>query len=128
MRLWLPYPPSDNHYYTVWNGRKIPSGAAKKYWQAVSLACTAQNAQHVVGRITLEMWIHRDNRVQFDIGNLIKATQDSLTKAGVYEDDRFIDHLLVHRGPLKVEPHVIVHLEGEEPASVDLFADLPTES
>lgn len=123
MHLHLPYPPTDNHYYTIFNNRKVPSSQAKKYWKDVSQECTLQEAQHVVGRITLEFWIYRDNKVQFDIGNLVKAVQDSLTKAGVYADDRFIDHLLVHRGPVKPNPHIVVHLEGEMPGSVDLFAN-----
>lgn len=127
MRLFLPYPPTDNHYYTIWMNRKVPSGDAKKYWKAVSQECTLQEAQHVAGRITLEFWIYRENRVQYDIGNLVKAVQDSLTKAGVYADDRFIDHLLVHRGPVKPNSHIVVELTGEEPAGVDLFADMPVE-
>lgn len=127
MRLHLPYPPSDNHYYTIWMNRKVPSSAAKQYWKAVSQECTLQEAQHVVGRLTLEFTVYRDNKVQYDIGNLVKAVQDSLTKAGVYIDDRFIDHLLVHRGPVKPNPHIIVELTGEEPAAIDLFADMPVE-
>jgi Holliday junction resolvase RusA-like endonuclease len=123
MRLVLPYPPTDNHYYTIWMNRKVPSGAAKAYWKEVSIACTAQEAQHVIGRLTLEIWTHHEADYQYDIGNLIKATQDSLTKAGVYLDDKYIDLLIVHRGGIrKGNKHIIVHLEGEMPESVDLFA------
>lgn len=125
MRLWLPYPPPLSRYHVVFNNRILPSKDAKHYWKAVSLACTEQNARHVMGRIKMEVISCRDDKREYDLDNLMKAIQDSLTKAGIYADDRFIDELTIRRGPVKPTPHIIVHLTGEYPGSADLFAEQP---
>jgi crossover junction endodeoxyribonuclease RusA len=121
LMLRLPYPPSDNGYYTVWTNpetgiaRKILSKAGREYLKAVSKACTEQGARHVAGRITLEYWLHRDDRRGFDISNTVKAVQDSLTQAGVYRDDMDIDTVIIHRGVVQEKANIEVLLTGEMP-------------
>jgi crossover junction endodeoxyribonuclease RusA len=121
LMLRLPYPPSDNGYYTVWTNpktgiaRKILSKAGRAYLKAVSKACTEQGATHVAGCITLEYWLHRDDRRGFDISNTVKAVQDSLTQAGVYRDDMDIDTVIIHRGVVQEKANIEVLLTGEMP-------------
>lgn len=122
--LRLPYPPPLSRYHVVFNNRILPSKDAKAYWKAVSLACTEQEAQHVAGRIKMQVVAYRTDRREYDLDNLMKAIQDSLTKAGIYADDRFIDDLWIQRGSLHNEQCVYVTLEGEMPESVDLFAGI----
>ena len=122
LMLRLPYPPSDNGYYTVWTNpktgiaRKILSKAGRAYLKAVSKACTEQGATHVAGCITLEYWLHRDDRRGFDISNTVKAVQDSLTQAGVYRDDMDIDTVIIHRGVVQEKANIEVLLTGEMPS------------
>ena len=74
------------------------------------------NAEHVAGRITLEYWLHRDDRRGFDISNTVKAVQDSLTQAGVYRDDMDIDTVIIHRGVVQEKANIEVLLTGEMPS------------
>lgn len=91
----LPWPPSNNHYYTVVRGRKILSKAGRDYATSAVVACAGQGrpAKPLSGRLRVEVVVCPPDRRKRDLDNLAKPVLDALTKGGVIEDDSLIDDL-----------------------------------
>lgn len=95
----LPWPPSNNHYYTVARGRKILSPEGRAYGEAAALACAGQKrpVQPLSGRLGVEVLVSPPDRRRRDLDNMLKPVLDVLTRAGVIEDDGLIDNLWIVR-------------------------------
>lgn len=112
--LTLPFPPSTNTYWRHLSkgplaGRTLLSEAGRTYREAVRklvLAehCPTHAAEHRLS-VQIDAWM--PDRRRRDLDNMLKATLDALTHAGVWADDSQIDHLSIRRmvgigGMLKV--------------------------
>lgn len=91
----LPWPPSINHLYGRHGNRTFIKKAGTEYHRRV---------QELVGKITpflgrLEVAIEvfEPDKRRRDMDNLLKISQDSMQKAGVFKDDSQIDKLLIER-------------------------------
>ena len=92
----LPFPPSVNSYWRTFQGRMIISAAGRSYRKAVQDAVILQKANKQLGgklRVVIEAF-RPDNRIR-DLDNLLKASLDGLTHAGVYLDDSQISDLRI---------------------------------
>ena len=92
----LPWPPSVNRYWRSVAGRVLISQEGRAYREAVLAQMMIQRkaATHT-GKLVMEIEAWRpDNRVR-DLDNLLKATLDALTHAGVYKDDSQIVDLRI---------------------------------
>lgn len=92
----LPWPPSVNRYWRSVAGRVLISQEGRAYREAVLAQMMIQRkaATHT-GKLVVEIEAWRpDNRVR-DLDNLLKATLDALTHAGVYKDDSQIVDLRI---------------------------------
>jgi crossover junction endodeoxyribonuclease RusA len=90
MRLTLPYPPSDNHLYTVAHGRKVLSATGREYYRQVGQECLVQLAglpRHLSTALTVSVDLYPPDQRRRDTANAAKALGDSLQKAGVILDD-----------------------------------------
>ena len=97
IELTLPWPPSVNHYWRMWQNRMVISAEGRKYRKAVADQVLIQRgARHLTGKVkvTIEAW-RPDNRKR-DLDNLLKAVLDGLKNAGVYEDDSLIVDLRIY--------------------------------
>ena len=95
--LTLPWPPSVNKYWRTFQGRMIISAEGRSYRKAVADQVMIQRgAKHYEGklRVVIEAW-RPDNRRR-DLDNLLKATLDALTHAGVWADDGLIVDLRIY--------------------------------
>ena len=97
----LPWPPTVNTYWRSVGGRVLISKNGREYRQAVAELAAAEDwpkfgAQRVSVRI--EAWMPDKRRR--DLDNLLKSLLDSLTHAGVLDDDSQIDWLAIWRAPL----------------------------
>lgn len=100
IELTLPWPPSVNHYWKMWQGRIVVGTEGKKYRKAVMDQILIQRGiKSIQGKmkVTIEAW-RPDNRRR-DLDNLLKATLDSLTHAGLYYDDSLIVDLRIYWAP-----------------------------
>lgn len=87
-----------NHYYGHWRGRVVVKTEGKRYWAAVrSKLDGVLTLKHQLGLVLLVC--PPDGRKR-DLDNVLKCLLDSLTKAGLWEDDGQIDHLALIRGPI----------------------------
>jgi crossover junction endodeoxyribonuclease RusA len=97
----LPWPPTVNTYYRNVKGRAIISAGGREYREAVAKLALSEawpkfGAQRV--SVHIEAWMPDKRRR--DLDNLLKSLLDSLTHAGVWDDDSQIDGLAIWRAPL----------------------------
>jgi crossover junction endodeoxyribonuclease RusA len=97
----LPFPPSTNTYWRSVPGKGVLiSQKGRTYRSAVQALAVSQGwrkfgAARVT--VTIEAWMPDKRRR--DLDNLLKATLDALTHAGVWDDDSQIDELRISRAP-----------------------------
>jgi crossover junction endodeoxyribonuclease RusA len=97
----LPFPPSTNHYWRHVGRRVLISREGRQYRQAVAELAAAESwpkfgAQRI--SVQIEAWMPDKRRR--DLDNLLKSLLDSLTHAGVWDDDSQIDGIAIWRAPL----------------------------
>lgn len=89
----LPYPPSVNRLYRSINGRSILSRVGREYYRNVVPIAEATGI-NVRGPYVLIIRAHRPDKRRRDVGNLEKIVSDTLSKAGVIEDDSHAQAIL----------------------------------
>jgi len=97
----LPWPPTVNTYYRNVHGRTLISAKGRQYRQAVAELAADQEWPKFGNKrvsVQIEAWMP-DNRRR-DLDNILKSALDSLTHAGVWDDDCQIDGLAIWRAPL----------------------------
>ena len=118
----LPFPPSVNNLYATVMGRKVLSKRGREYHAEVATAMVRQQylrfgAQRVGYRVT----VFPPDRRRRDLSNLVKAMEDALTNAGLWDDDSQVDDLQLVRshvakgGSLYVEAWSIEQQDTEIP-------------
>jgi crossover junction endodeoxyribonuclease RusA len=117
MLLYLPYPPSINHYY-----RTVPvktrtkrvscqpkiSKEGRTYRQAIVKLIEDLDVAKVDGRIGVRLQVHPPDHRRRDLDNVQKPLLDALKHAGMYEDDSQIDWLLTERMPVTDQAGMVV--------------------
>lgn len=100
IELTLPWPPTVNTYWRMYQNRMIISEAGRKYRVAVAEQVLLQaRGKMTIGpvKVTIEAW-RPDNRKR-DLDNLLKAVLDSMGHAGLYVDDSLIVDLRIYWAP-----------------------------
>jgi crossover junction endodeoxyribonuclease RusA len=97
IELTLPWPPTVNTYWRNFNGRTIVSARGRSYRKAVADQVLIQHAaKHIDYAVKVEIQCFRPDRRRRDVDNLLKALLDSMTYAGVMQDDALIEDLRVY--------------------------------
>ncbi len=97
-RITLPWPPGNNHLFSVFRGRKIKSKKGREYTALVNQYILESNQQYnLTGRLKVKINAYPPTRARRDLDNLFKAPLDSLTQAGVIADDSLIDDVRMIR-------------------------------
>lgn len=103
--LRLPFPPSVNGYWRVWQGMNRLSKRGRQYRVDVLAGIAASDvpAEPFSGRLKVLIELTMPDNRKRDLDNHGgKAVLDALEYAGVYLDDAQIDELIIRR--LHVEP------------------------
>jgi crossover junction endodeoxyribonuclease RusA len=123
--LLLPYPPSVNQY---WRHRIIKgktsfvsvyvSSEGVKYQRDVHASVLKQIGKQkpIENRVAVVIQAQMPSKHRRDLDNILKATLDSLTKAGVWLDDEQIDRLEVVRCGVKKPGGIRVLISELKPA------------
>lgn len=115
----LPFPPTVNSYY--FKG-KILSSKGRKYSQSVEEAVHEQGVHlELTASLNMAVILYMPDRRTRDLDNYMKALQDSLTKAGVWQDDKQIDQLTIYRGCVISKGKAIVRISEGAPVLPDGF-------
>ena len=88
INLTLPYPPSVNAYWRVWDGRILLSKRGREYRKRAE-ACVLMAGCPSIGKARAHVDIRAyppDRRVR-DLDNIRKAVNDALEACGVVEND-----------------------------------------
>lgn len=118
----LPWPPSTNR---IWRNvsvagkpRTLLSQEGRVYRKAAADACMLNRLVNLqlAGRLVVELFACPPDRRARDLDNILKATLDALTHAGVWNDDSQIDLLTVQRGQVVKGGGVLVTISIKEAA------------
>lgn len=117
MQFTLPYPPSVNTYWRKTMRGNRPntyiSEEGKAFRENVKAIVLESNDRDMfVCPVELSVILHAKDRRARDIDNCLKALMDSLTHAGVWDDDNRVDKLTVIRGEIdREDPRAEVLIE-----------------
>lgn len=126
MKLKLPFPPSVNTYWRAPNkgplkGRHLISKAGRKF-RSEACAAIIDQLRRLPKPSTepaaVEILLYPPDSRNRDIDNYNKALLDSLTHAGVWEDDSQVKRLLVEWGPVVKGGRVEIMISRFEPTAV----------
>ena len=95
--LELPYPPSVNHIYNYTRCGVFLKKEVKAYRFVVRGIVRSLRMHPVRWRLAVVIDLYPPDRRKRDLDNTLKSLLDSLTHAGVIEDDSCIDDLHVRR-------------------------------
>lgn len=109
----LPYPPSLNHLYATYRGRRILSRAGRAYKALVAANPIVREGLNMTGELKLKIDVYRPSR-RGDLDNVLKALLDSLTGI-VWADDSQIVEIHARRFDDKKVPRVEIEIEAKEP-------------
>jgi crossover junction endodeoxyribonuclease RusA len=100
----LPYPPSVNTYWRHPSrgplaGRHLISQEGRAYREAIRAHVAELKDKTVTGPVAVDIEAFFPDRRKRDLDNILKSLLDSLTHAGVWEDDSQIVDLRIRKGP-----------------------------
>lgn len=95
MNIKLPYPPSINHYWGQFRGRKYLTKKATIFREAIKLA--VENEVKIKGFFSVKVILVAPDKRKRDIDNPLKPLIDALQHAGIFEDDYYMDTLICIR-------------------------------
>ena len=105
----LPYPPSLNRAYRTYRGRVILSKVARDYVKLVADEVGSRKLM-LSSRLSVVFHIYPPDKRKRDIANTEKLICDSMTKAGVWNDDSLIDSLHLIRCSPENNGRVVVSI------------------
>ena len=122
LRLELPWPPSVNVYWRHWQGRMVISTAGRQYAKAVADQVRMQGGvRRFEGKLKVVIQAYRPDNRKRDLDNLLKATLDALTKAGVWADDGLIVDLRIYWAPA-MGGKLVVEIADDSRAGTEIGA------
>ena len=106
LKLWLPMPPSINHYYGIkkngqrylkpkalWFRREVLFWVKKATFESYPSQPPCLFQPHE--KLALQIIVYPPNKRRRDLDNLLKALLDALQAAGVFHDDAAIKDLRI---------------------------------
>lgn len=114
--IYLPFPPSNNNYY-VKTKRGIFISQKGKRFRAATAESIAEQLPGVFinDRMLVETIYFMPDKRKRDIANYSKALHDSITNAGLWEDDELIDQCFEYRGGVIREGRVFMRITDAGP-------------
>lgn len=97
IEITLPWPPSVNQMWRMFNNRLIISKVGREYRKAVADQVLIQRANKLIEeKIRVEIEAFRPDNRRRDLDNIFKGVLDGLTHAGVWKDDSQIVDLRIY--------------------------------
>jgi crossover junction endodeoxyribonuclease RusA len=110
--LYLNWPPTVNNYYTHTRNGVFISKKGRQYKSAVEADIREQAPDvYITDKVAITVYMFPPDRRKRDLDNYMKALQDSISKAGLWEDDSLIDQLYIYRGEVIKGGQIVVKIE-----------------
>ena len=103
MKIKLPWPPTVNTYWRRVGSRTLISKkgrADRKHIDTIGLTHRWRQTGFGDARLAIRILACAPDRRARDLDNLLKSLLDSLSHAGLFDDDAQIDDLRIIRGPI----------------------------
>ena len=98
MKLYLPWPPSINHYYRRTEKTHLAiSKRGKEYRLATKLAVALKHEPPFEAAVTVTVHLVAPDYRKRDLDNVLKCLLDAISKADVIKDDSMIVELNVYK-------------------------------
>lgn len=105
----LPFPPSTNRIWRQFKGRTILSAEGRKYRANVMASVMEGGWRPRTSDLDVRIMAFLPDARRRDLDNLLKASLDALTHAGVWRDDSQIKRLTIeHCGIDRENPRLEV--------------------
>ena len=98
--LELPLPPTINSYYQYRGFRRFVGPEGKKFKADVAQILGKIPIKFGDSRLALTIHLHFRDRRRADISSRIKALEDALVQAGLFDDDSQIDEEHIYRSSI----------------------------
>lgn len=108
----LPWPPTANTYWRMWQGRMLLSERGRRYKTTVCGLVLASRCQRMEGRLSVSLMLYPPDRRDRDIDNCVKPVFDALQEAGAFVNDSQIDKLTVTRLQVRRGGRAIVRIDS----------------
>ena len=98
--LYLPFPPSVNHYY-VKTKRGVFVSKKGREFRAEVIQCIHDQlglCEMITDKLLVEVVLYPPDKRTRDVDNYNKPLLDAITHAGLWKDDSIIDQLFNYRG------------------------------
>lgn len=93
----IPWPPSVNKLWRVWNRRIILSTEARDYKRTIKQLYYTWDKVNLDGRLKILINAFPPDKRDRDLDNLLKITLDSLQGAGLFKNDSKFDDVHILR-------------------------------
>jgi len=112
IELQLPFPPSVNRIWRCVGGRNIKSREGRQYTDAAVFKIRQQMGRQktLEGVLNVSLVFMCPDKRRRDVDNLLKASLDALTTAGVWKDDSQIHKLTASKVYAKDKGCVLVRI------------------
>ncbi len=111
LKLTLPWPPSNNHYWGTRGNYRYLTKKGRDYRNNVLAALWEIGGGKpgiIRGSVRVEVVAYPPDKRARDLDNLLKAPLDALAHAGVYVDDKQIAYLSIERGEVRKDGQLVV--------------------
>ena len=107
----FPLPPTINSYYQFHGHRRFVGEAGKKFKFQVAQIVSQQSIRFGAEKLSMMVTINfRDKRKQ-DLSNRIKALEDAMVQAGLFDDDSQIKEIHIYEGEIVKGGRVTVRIK-----------------
>lgn len=100
----LPYPPTLNTYYRMYNGKMLISAKGRAYRKEVGKTLMLPSGsglkwdgKPLIGDLEVSLFFILPDRRKRDLDNLLKAVFDALQYNGLYKDDSKITKIVAEK-------------------------------
>jgi crossover junction endodeoxyribonuclease RusA len=107
----FPLPPTINSYYQFHGHRRFVGEAGKKFKAQVAHIVSSQPIRFGNQKLAMLVVVHFRDRRKQDLSNRIKALEDAMVQAGLFDDDSQIKEIHIKEGAIEKGGRVSVTLK-----------------
>ena len=98
--LFTAYPPTVNNYYVKTHRNVHISSKGKKFADQLAKDAAEQigGMPMITEKVAIDIIAYVPDLRKRDMDNILKPIFDSMTRAGLWEDDSLVDQIRVYRG------------------------------